>query len=289
MGVGGKGSGTIRDDAATREDASRVFFRGGALPTGDVVPFQSSRAPFRFAWRSTPPRTGPCRGRFAARRKGGEEGRYDVRVGRPVRETRSATRGVVPSRIGVSCATFENVSFFQARTEGCSCLNVCVVAHDASACQTDASASAAKSATARCIVRVMACRSICLLPPEERGAKNPTCDAFDCKIRRLFVVTFRRVPPSKERSGSLARFGAAQPHNRTRARLARALASGVVAPLAFGVSVGPAPLTHPRRPGTVDRQFATHARAAESQTRIEFLRPRDARDTQARWRISRTR
>ena len=74
MGVGGKGSGTIRDDAATREDASRVFFRGGALPTGDVVPFQSSRAPFRFAWRSTPPRTGPCRGRFAARRKGGEEG-----------------------------------------------------------------------------------------------------------------------------------------------------------------------------------------------------------------------
>ena len=289
MGVGGKGSGTIRDDAATREDASRVFFRGGALPTGDVVPFHSSRAPFRFAWRSTPPRTGPRRGRFAARRKGGEEGRYDVRVGRPVRETRSATRGVVPSRIGVSCATFENVSFFQARTEGCSCLNVCVVAHDASACQTDASASAAKIATARCIVRVMACRSICLLPPEERGAKNPTCDAFDCKIRRLFVVTFRRVPPSKERSGSLARFGAAQPHNRTRARLARALASGVVAPLAFGVSVGPAPLTHPRRPGTVDRQFATHARAAESQTRIEFLRPRDARDTQARWRISRTR
>jgi hypothetical protein len=164
-----------------------------------------------------------------------------------------------------------------------------VVAHVASACQTDASASAAKSATARCIVRVMACRSICLLPPEERGAKNPTCDAFDCKIRRLFVVTCRRVPRSKERSGSLARFGAAQPHNRTRARLARALASGVVAPLAFGVSVGPAPLTHPRRPGTVDRQFATHARAAESQTRIEFLRPRDARDTQARWRISRTR
>ena len=134
-------------------------------------------------------------------------------------------------------------------------MNVCVVAHFASACQTDASASAAKSATARCIVRVMACRSICLLPPEERGAKNPTCDAFDCKIRRLFVVTFRRVPRSKERSGSLARFGAAQPHNRTRARLARALASGVVAPLAFGVSVGPAPLTHPRRPGTVDRQL----------------------------------
>jgi hypothetical protein len=73
----------------------------------------------------------------------------------------------------VSCATFENVSFFQARTEGCSGLNVCVVAHFASACQTDASASAAKSATARCIVRVMACRSICLHPPEERARKIP--------------------------------------------------------------------------------------------------------------------
>lgn len=289
MGVGGKGSGTIRDDAATREDASRVFFRGGALPTGDWFLF-NPRAHLSVL-RGDPLHLVRVRAEAGLLRggRGEKKGGYDVRVGRPVRETRSATRGVVPSRIGVSCATFENVSFFQARTEGCSCLNVCVVAHDASACQTDASASAAKSATARCIVRVMACRSICLLPPEERGAKNPTCDAFDCKIRRLFVVTFRRVPPSKERSGSLARFGAAQPHNRTRARLARALASGVVAPLAFGVSVGPAPLTHPRRPGTVDRQFATHARAAESQTRIEFLRPRDARDTQARWRISRTR
>jgi hypothetical protein len=90
-----------------------------------------------------------------------------------------------------------------------------VVAHVASACQTDASASAAKSATARCIVRVMACRSICLLPPEERGAKNPTCDAFDCKIRRLFVVTFRRVPRAKK---DLVLSRASEPPSLTTAR-----------------------------------------------------------------------
>lgn len=95
---------------------------------------------------------------------------------------------MVPSRIGVSCATFENVSFFQARTEGAKALNVCVLAHAASACQTDASTTAARSATARFIVRVMTCRSICLLPrAEERGAQNPR-DAF----RVQFFSTLRR-------------------------------------------------------------------------------------------------
>ena len=113
---------------------------------------------------------------------GKKKGGYDVRVGRPVREARSVTRAVVPSRIGVSSATFENVSFFQARTEGARGLNVCVLAHAASACQTDASASAARSATARSIVRVMACRSICLLAPRRNVARKIHVTRFASKF-----------------------------------------------------------------------------------------------------------
>ena len=193
----GKGSGTIRDDAATREDASDGFFPDAALQTRRGSFFIRGGAHLSVL-RGDPLHLVRIRAQagLLRDRSGEKEGGYDVRVGGPVRETRSVTRAMVPSRIGVSCATFENVSFFQARTEGAKALNVCVLAHAASACQTDASASAARRATARFIVRVMTCRSICLLPrAEERGAQNPR-DAFRAIFFfRLFVVTFRTVSP----------------------------------------------------------------------------------------------
>jgi hypothetical protein len=157
----------------------RRFFSSAALQR-DVVPFFIRGGAHLSVLRGDPLHLVRIRAQAGLLRGGSgeKEGGYDVRVGGPVRETRSVTRAMVPSRIGVSCATFENVSFFQARTEGAKALNVCVLAHAASACQTDASTTAARSATARFIVRVMTCRSICLLPrAEERGAQNPR-DAF---------------------------------------------------------------------------------------------------------------
>lgn len=169
----GKGSGTIRDDAATREDASDGFFPDAALQTRRGSFFIRGGAHLSVL-RGDPLHLVRIRAQagLLRDRSGEKEGGYDVRVGGPVRETRSVTRAMVPSRIGVSCATFENVSFFQARTEGAKALNVCVLAHAASACQTDTSASAARSATARFIVRVMTCCSICLLPRARNVARK---------------------------------------------------------------------------------------------------------------------
>ena len=112
MGV--KGSGTIRNDAATHKDGrvNRIFPLTRSYRERRGSLFILVRTfPFRVAIHSTSygfvPRPVCCAVR-ADKRRG-----YDVRVGRPVRETRSVTRAVVPSRIGVSSATCENVSFFR--------------------------------------------------------------------------------------------------------------------------------------------------------------------------------
>lgn len=111
-----------------------------------------------------------------------------VRVGRSTRETSHlAICAVVPSRFGVSCATFQaRVLVSKARTDGCSGANFWVSAHAASACRTDASASTARSSTTRFIVRVVARCSLCPVLSRTCGAKTHnhrlTTDAYRVEI-----------------------------------------------------------------------------------------------------------
>ena len=216
MGV--KGSGTIRNDAATHKDGrvNRIFPLTRSYRERRGSLFILVRTfPFRVAIHSTSygfvPRPVCCAVRADKRRGVRCQGRQAR-----ARDALGDARGGPFENRSVVRDVRERV-LFPALTEGVRGLNACVLEHAASACQTNASVSAVKSTTARFILRVMACRSICLLArAEELGAQNPR-DAFrlqiNIRLRRDFSQCF--LPRA---SVDLVLRSASEPHNLTTAR-----------------------------------------------------------------------